>query len=109
MKECVIGERKKRPPIPGGLFSYRRRKSLLFAILVLEGKCIRLADAIEHGVDRHCDPPVVQRGLVGRSALEPAPHSRRGVCTSTSRLFVRGGIRTIYVHATSTGLVSLAA
>ena len=85
-------------------------RGLVFAILVLEGESIRLTNAVEHGIDRNCDAPVVQRGFVARSSLEPTPHFGRRLCTArTSRLFVRGGIRTIHVHSTSTGSVFFAA
>jgi hypothetical protein len=101
------GGKQKGPPNRVVLF-YSDEGVLEFAILILEDKSIRFANAVEHGVDRDCDSPIAQRGFVCRSSLEPAPHFRRGVRTRTSRLFVRGGIRTINVHAASTGSMSLA-
>ena len=38
-------------------------QGLVFA-LVFEGESIGLANAVEHGVDRDCDSPIVQRGVV---------------------------------------------
>src|ERR1700693_5220295 len=87
----------------GAAFFSLTKEILRFALLVFEGERIRFADAVEHGVDRYSDAPVVQRGFLGRAALEPAPHFRCGVrTTSTTRLLVRGGIRTIHVHSAST-------
>src|SRR5437764_12055279 len=85
------------------------KKSLLVAFFVVEGQGVSLAHAIEHGVDRDRNPPIVQRGFLGRPTLEPAPHVGRCPCTArTSQpLFIRGGIRTIHVHSTSARLVSL--
>src|SRR5438045_9353148 len=50
---------------------------LAFAILVFKGQSIRLTNAVEHGVDRNCDSPVVQDGFLAGSALEPASHFGR--------------------------------
>src|SRR6266513_4834802 len=82
---------------------------LVFAILISKGQSIRFTNAVEHGIDRNCNTPVVQHGFVAGPALEPASHFGRCLCTArTSRLFVRSGIRTIHVHSTSMCSVSCA-
>src|SRR2546430_7537298 len=82
---------------------------LLLDVFVVEGESVRLTNAVEHGVDRDRYPPVVQHGFFAGPALEPAPHiGRRPSTARTSRLFVRGDIRTIHVHSASMGSVFLA-
>ncbi|HEY3112370.1 MAG TPA: DUF1259 domain-containing protein [Gemmatimonadaceae bacterium] len=89
-------------------FLFERR--LLLVLLVDECERVRLTNAVQHGVDRNCDAPIVQRGFFAGTALEPASHVwRRPSIARTSRtLFNRGGIRTIDVHSPSTGSVFLA-
>src|SRR6187397_1084300 len=78
--------------------------------LFLKPESIRLTHAIEHVVYRNRNAPIIQRGLITGPALEPARDVRRRPCaTRTSHaLIIRGGIRTIHVHSTSTGSVSFA-
>jgi hypothetical protein len=61
---------------PGAAFFSSDEKGLVFALLVLECESIRFADTVEHGVDRHCNSPVVQRGFVTGAPLEPAADIR---------------------------------
>ena len=100
----ATGERKnKRLPFQAA-FSILTKTGLLFPLPIIEGESIRFADSVEHGVDRDCNPPIVQRGLVARAPLKPARHAWRGFRSGRSnRLFVRGVIRTIHVHSTSNG------
>src|SRR6266404_5941601 len=49
----------------------------LLVLFLFESESIGLANAIEHGLDRNCYSPVIQRGFVAGSALEPASDSRR--------------------------------
>src|ERR1044071_37116 len=101
----------KRPPkIRWPFLLGEELRRVLGVFLFLEGQSIGLAHAIEHGVDRDADATVVQRGLIGRTTLEPTLEIARRLGAASPRrpLFIGAGIRTIHVHSASTSCSVLA-